>query len=210
MTHPDEIQLALFAGDDLGAWKRWRVSRHVSGCGTCARAIQELQAGREQLRDLAASMPESVNWPRLTEEITGNIRVGLAAGECIAGFEKRPRVKSGLVTNAAMVMACATVVAVGALWIELPKTETDHLITTLKGIRFERIGKVMRGSSLRASEAVIEASPLSIEIKENGSAFSLLHPHGASISVNMQGSAGVRYIDADTDQVTTNRVYYAQ
>ena len=210
MTHPDAIRLALFAGDDLGIWERWRVARHVSGCGSCARVIQELQAGREQVRELAASMPDGVNWSRLTEEMTGNIRVGLAAGECIAGFEARPRRKSGLAANAAMVLACATVVAVAALWIELPKSETDHLIGTLKGIRFERIGKVLRGAPIRASEVVIEASPFSLGIKENGGALTLLHPQGATLSVNMQGSAGVRYIDADTDQVTTNRVYYAQ
>lgn len=211
MTHPDGIQLALFAGDDLGLWERWRVGRHVSGCDLCTRAIQELQAGREQVRELADSMPEGVNWSRLTEEMTGNIRVGLAAGECIAGFEKRPRAaKSGLAANAALVLACASVVAVAALWIELPKQETDHLISSLKSIRFERIGKVIGGAPLRASDVVLEASPFSIGIKENGGALTLLHPQGASISVDMQGSAGVRYIDADTDQVTTNRVYYAQ
>jgi len=26
----------------------------------------------------------------------------------------------------------------------------------------------------------------------------------------LQGSAGVRYVDADTGQVTTNKVYYAE
>lgn len=210
MTHPSEIQLALFAGDDLSVWSRWLMSRHVSRCSLCAGAVQELKAGREQVRTLTSTMPEGVNWSRLTEEMTGNIRVGLAAGECIAGFETRPRVKSGLVTNAAMVLACATVVAVAALWIELPKSDTDHLIGTLKGIRFERIGKVIRGAPIRASAVVLEASPFSLGIKENGGALTLLHPQGGTLSVNMQGSAGVRYIDADTDQVTTNRVYYAQ
>ena len=215
MRHPGEIELALFAGDDLGLWKRWTLARHVSGCDECRRAVQELKSGSARIRELAADMPDSLNWSRLTDEMTGNIRVGLAAGECIAGFEKSPRVKSGLLANAAMVLAGATVIAVAALWIELPKQETDHLVGALQGIRFERIGKVIRGAPIRASlmqtpEVVLEASPFSIGIKENGGALTLLHPQGASISVNMQGSAGVRYIDADTDQVTTNRVYYAQ
>ena len=39
-----------------------------------------------------------------------------------------------------------------------------------------------------------------------------MHPHsdGGTVSINMQESAGVRYVDADSGQVTTNRVYYAQ
>ena len=39
-----------------------------------------------------------------------------------------------------------------------------------------------------------------------------MHPHsdGATVSVSMQGSAGVRFVDADTGQVTTNKVYYAE
>jgi len=30
------------------------------------------------------------------------------------------------------------------------------------------------------------------------------------VSVSMQGSARAQYVDADTDQVTINKVYYAQ
>jgi len=49
-------------------------------------------------------------------------------------------------------------------------------------------------------------------VRENGGSLALLHPRsdGLTISVNMQGSAGARYIDSDTGQVTINRVYYAQ
>jgi hypothetical protein len=51
-------------------------------------------------------------------------------------------------------------------------------------------------------------------VKENGRTMSLTHPHSdsdsATVSVNMQGSAGVRFIDADSGQVTTNKVYYAE
>ncbi|MDQ6758276.1 MAG: hypothetical protein M3Z32_00250 [Acidobacteriota bacterium] len=210
MTHPDEIQLALFAGDDLDACKRWRVGRHLRRCTVCRHAVTELKAALGRVRDLAADIPDGLNWARLSDEMTGNIRVGLAAGECIAGFEKSARPKSGLAAHAGLVVAGATVVAMSALWVQLPKQETDQLIHTLKGIRFERMGKVLRGAPLRGSGVVLEASPGSIGIKENGGALTLLHPQGASISVNLQGSAGVRFVDADTDQVTTNRVYYAQ
>ena len=60
---------------------------------------------------------------------------------------------------------------------------------------------------------VLEASPTPIEVKSgNGRALSLMHPRSdsATVSVNMQDSAGVRYVDADTGQATINTVYYAQ
>jgi hypothetical protein len=61
-------------------------------------------------------------------------------------------------------------------------------------------------------EVVLEASRSSIQVRENGGTLSLMHPRsdGVTISVNMQGSAGARYVDSDTGQVTINRVYYAQ
>ena len=61
---------------------------------------------------------------------------------------------------------------------------------------------------------MLEASSSGIELKENGRAMSFTHPHSdddsATVSVNMQGSAGVRFVDADTGQVTTTKVYYAE
>jgi hypothetical protein len=167
-------------------------------------------------------MPEGVNWARLAPEMTGNIRVGLAAGECIAGFEKRLIVsKPRLAWHATIVLACATVVVITTLWFSLPKSELDHLVGSLKQIRFDRMGKLVRQPALFPEGIVLEASPSSIGIRENGGTMSLLQPRSVNpanaadflrpvISVNMQGSAGARYVDADSGQVTTNRVYYAQ
>jgi hypothetical protein len=36
------------------------------------------------------------------------------------------------------------------------------------------------------------------------------HSDGATVSASVLGSAGVRFVDADTGQVTTNKVYYAE
>lgn len=213
MKHPSDIQLALFAGDDLGLWDRCRMRTHVSGCAQCARDVQAHQAARVELRDLAAEMPEGLHWSRVSPEITGNIRVGLAAGECIAGFQKRSIVaRPRLGWHAATVLACATIIVAATLWFSLPKRELDQLVASLKQVRFDRIGKVVRGPVLAQQGIVLEASPSSIGIRENGGTMSFLQPHSetGAISVSMQGSAGVRYIDADSGQVTTNRVYYAQ
>lgn len=227
MKHPSEIQLALWAGHDLGVWSRWRVGAHVAHCAVCSAEVQAHQSGSAQLRELASVMPEHINWTRLAPEMTGNIRVGLAAGECIAGFQKGPRalthklLQRRLGWHAAAVLGCATVVVITALWLSLPKSEFERMAGSLQRIRVDRLGKVVRAPALLQDGIVLEASPFSIAIRENGGTMSLLQPRPVNpvnaadlarpiISVNMQGSAGARYVDAESGQVTTNRVYYAQ
>jgi len=215
MKHPSEIQLALYAGGDLsGSWERWRVGRHVSGCGDCQSEVNSLRAGSEQARSLANDLPNDLDWNRLAQEMTGNIRVGLAAGEAIARFDKPEASKPlRLGWNAALVLACATAVFVAAFWMSLPQTQAEHLMAALKRIRTERIGTLAgRTTAPLQDEVVLEASSSGLEVKENGRAMSLMHPHsdGVTVSVSLHGSAGVRYVDADTGQVTTNKVYYAE
>jgi hypothetical protein len=215
MKHPSEIQLALFAGRELGLWDRWRVSRHVSGCSNCASEVEALRTVRGEVRNLTAELPENLNWTQLAEEMRGNIRVGLAAGEAIARFDKpalgvRPR---HLGWNAAMVIACATVVFAAAFWINLPPQQADHLLSAFRRIRAERIGAPVRGADAAAMEGVVlEASGSALAVSENGRTLSLMHPHAdaVTVSVSMRGSVDVRYVDADTGQVTTNKVYDAE
>ena len=45
---------------------------------------QALRTASQQVREVAAEIPKDLNWNRLAQEMTGNIRVGLAAGEAIA------------------------------------------------------------------------------------------------------------------------------
>ena len=214
MKHPSESQLALLAGGDLaGVWERWRVGRHVSRCAGCQNEVRLLRSASEEVRALTAELPQDLNWNRLAAEMTGNIRVGLAAGEAIARFDKpAPPHRLRLGWNAALVLACATVVFVAAFWMSLPQPQAEHLMTALKRIRTERIGRLVQRPAAAPDDAVVlEASASSIQVKENGRAMSLMNPHsdGVTVSVSMRGSAGVRYID-DTGQVTTNKVYYAE
>lgn len=216
-THPTEVQLALYSGRDLSFFEQRRVGRHVAKCADCRAAVSLYEIGDASVRELAAELPEDLNWGRLSQEMTGNIRVGLAAGECIAGFEKsfrpaRPR----FFWHTASIIGCASVIVFAALWLNLPEVQKDHLagsLTKMGSVRWERIGSGVRGTNTAAADSVIlEASPSAIQVKSNGQALSLMHPHsdGGTVSVNMQDSAGVRYVDADTGQVTINRVYYAQ
>ena len=211
MKHPNEIQLALFAGGDLGLWDRWRIRRHVAGCSDCGAEVAALRIASERVREAAPDLPKDLNWNRLAEEMTGNIRVGLAAGEAIARFD-RPvaRVRPArLGFNAALVLACATIVFVTAFWTSLPREQAQHLSSALGKIF---TGQTGRHPAVAQDDVMLEASSSSIEVKENGRTMMLTHPRsdGGTVSISMKGSAGVRYVDADTGQVTINKVYYAE
>jgi len=213
--HPSEVQIALFAGGDLGRWERWRVARHIASCIECRNEIQALRQAGAELRELAAQMPELPNgltWNRLSQEISGNIRVGLAAGEAIALFDKPAPIRHRLGWNVALVVAAATMVFGIAFWTSLPPQQAEHLLASLQRIRTSRIGTVIHSAAALPDEAVVEASSSGIQVKENGRTLSLMQPRsdGATVSISMQGSAGVRFVDADTGQVTTNKVYYAE
>jgi hypothetical protein len=214
MKHPNQVQLALLAGGDLGPVDRWRIGRHVSSCARCANEVQGLLAAREQVREVTAELPENLNWNQLAGEMSANIRVGLAAGEAIARFDKpsltgRPR---HLGWSAALVVAGATVVFGAAFWINLPRPQMDHLLSAFGRIRTERIGKLVQHAAVGTEDVMLEASSSSLDLSQNGRTLSLMHPHSdaVTVSVSMRGSMGVRYVDADTGQVTTNKVYDAE
>jgi hypothetical protein len=217
MRHPGPAQIALFSGGDLGRWERWRIARHVGHCAQCRAEVHDLQDARSQLRELSedAGLPNSLNWDRIAEEMKGNIRVGLAAGEAIALFDKPVRSGRHFRWNAALVAVGAIAIFAVAFWTSLPPQQADHLLASVKSIRIGRIGTLLHSTPAPANPAaedvVLEASSSGIQVRENGRAMSLLpHSDGATVSVDMQGSAGVRFVDADTGQVTTNKVYYAE
>jgi len=216
MKHPSPVQLALFAGGDTGRLERWLVSRHLAKCVECQAEVEALGSAGAELHALAAEAPPdlNVNWNRLTEEMTGNIRVGLAAGEAIAAFDPPAARAPRLRWNAAMVLAGATAVFAVAFWVSLPQPQAAHLLQSLNRIRTERIGKLVPGHAAPATdEVMLEASSSAIELKDHDRAMSLTHPASSdavTISISLQGSAGVRYVDADTGQVTTNKVYYGE
>jgi hypothetical protein len=219
MKHPAQAQIALFAGGDLGRWERWRIARHVAHCAECRQEFQALRASAidlRQLSDAMAELPNGLNWNRLADEMTGNVRVGLAAGEAIALFDKPLRMRPRLLgSKAALVVLGATVIFGVAFWTSLPPQQAERLLASLQRIRVERIGVFMHSASAAAAadpeNVILEASSSSIQVRENGRAMSLIpHSDGATVSVSMHGSAGVRFVDADTGQVTTNKVYYAE
>jgi hypothetical protein len=116
--HPSEATLALHAGGDLGPIARWRAERHIRQCETCQDEILAFQDMRRMVADLS-EMPD-VPWNRLAAEMQANIRLGLAAGECVR--EDEPRAEGWRwFTGARALAAAASVVVLVAAGVMLEK-----------------------------------------------------------------------------------------
>jgi len=179
--HPSEAQLALFAGGDLDLLDRWRVSRHVHKCRGCSVVVESFRASEQDYQADAMEMPAGLNWNRLAAEMTGNIRVGLAAGECVATVHRNER----LGWKMAGVLAGMTLLLSAAWWLNIPKTQRP------------------------TAGVELEATRSGIEMKQNGSSLMLLNRKSSSAPMygSAPGSLRVRYVDAETNQVTINNVY---
>jgi len=186
VKHPDESDLALYAGEELGLVRRCRVARHLSVCARCREEVAEFEQTRRGLADAAAEMPSEVNWNRLAAEMRANIHVGLAAGECVEPSGIAP---AWLGWRAAAAVIPVALVLVAGWWL-LPS----------------------RPGAVRTAEPegiVLEATADGIALREHGSVFALQHPAGGDVTytVNAQGSLRSRYVDSETMQVTINNVY---
>ncbi len=208
--HVAEADLALYITGDLSLWKNAAVTVHAAGCEACRLRLESYRQSRRRLKQAAAELPVGEDWDRLAAEMTANIRVGLAAGECVAprrsrtaAFVHRP------VAIWAGVAAGAVVLIGTAFWLNLPVSDTESLARAARGLVH---GTVQSGSTRAAAEdrgAVVEASADGVELRENGVAVSI--PQAASrpvaVTVSAPGSASARYVDGDTGQMTITSVY---
>lgn len=184
--HPSEANLALYAGGDVGRWRRWTIARHIAACAECRREVSDFSALRAEAR-LLAELPEMA-WDRLAAEMQANIRLGLEAGECVT-----PSRAPGIRVNWRAVAACgslAMLLVVGFL-IEQPAP---------------------RVADFKAAEpAVLESSGSGIQVKEGEQSMMLLNARARNrddVDYLASGSAmRARYVDADTGYVTINNVY---
>jgi anti-sigma factor RsiW len=210
--HIAETDLALYVSGDLGLLRRASVRFHVGRCERCSRRVEAYRADRSRVKEIASEMPEGVNWDRLAAEMTANIRVGLAAGECVARPRQRKRPAGNLTVHwRPAAIATAAVVLLTVAWmVNMPPGTTQELGRAM--------GSVLRGSSVSggfvqpgivyAQSPVVVANQLGIELRENN------HVMGASqdelpvsVSLSVQGSASARYVNADTGQMTITSVY---
>ena len=199
--HPQETDLALFISNDAGLWKRIAVRVHSSHCDDCRARIEAYRMDRERRKREAAELPAGVQWERLAAEMTANIRVGLAAGECVAPKTKKHAALAGWRPAAAA--AAVVVLLAGAWWLNLPASDTQSLGRAMQALVHGR------PSAPEERGPVVAASSRGIELRENGG--SLAISEGSSlpvaITVSAPGSASARYVDGDTGQITITSVY---
>src|SRR5579872_2606663 len=122
--HVKEIDLALLVSGDLSLWSQAAARLHLSGCEDCRARVEGYRFDRQRLKEDAAQVPPGVNWDRLAQEMTANIRVGLAAGECVA---PRSRKITALGWRPAAVIAGLCVLLVGGWWLNIPPAQTQAL-----------------------------------------------------------------------------------
>lgn len=204
-THVPETALALYVSGDLSFWRGAAVRLHVGGCDQCRRRIEAHRADQARIREAAAGMPDGIDWNRLASEMTANIHVGLAAGECVA-----PRPRRAAVLGWRPVAVFAGLVAVFACgwWLNTPPAQTQALERALRSV-WSAPGGGMRHRLADERGPVVEATASGIELRENGSSLGVSQgtARPLAVSVSVQGSASARYVDADTGQITITSVY---
>jgi hypothetical protein len=195
MMHPFNTELALYAGGDLRGWERIKTALHVRGCQSCKASVEAYRLDQEQLRHSAVELPAGLNWDRLAAEMSANIRVGLAAGECVAPVVRAEVAVRWNWKPAAAVAGLALVFS-AAWWLNIPASDTA-LLSKAFGIAGDDRGPV------------VEASSDGIQFRENGSGLgvSTSDAQPVATSVSFGGSASARYVDDDTGQVTIATVY---
>jgi len=204
--HVIETDLALYAASDLPVWRGAVVKLHVRGCAECRALVEALRVDREELRrsadDMPAGLSKDFDWDQLAAEMTANIRVGLAAGECVTPRER----KIAPVSWRPMAIAAGLVVLLGgAWWLNIPRTDTETIGRALRNIATgERSGPPQEERG-----PVVGASSAGVVLVENGGQIRIdqggLEP--VMYSVSTQGSASARYVDQDTGQVTITATY---
>ena len=206
--HFAETVLALHASGDLPFWRGVLVRFHVRGCDHCRGLVDALRADREELRrssdDMPAGISTNFDWDQLAAEMTANIRVGLAAGECVTPRERKVPAISW---RPAAIAAGLVVVLGGAWWLNIPPTDTEAIGRAIHNMATGQRASTPDERSDRGP--VVGASFSGVELLENGGRLGIeqngLHP--VMFSVSAQGSASARYVDQDTGQVTITTVY---
>jgi hypothetical protein len=186
MKHPNEGMLALYAGQDLGAFARWRVERHLAGCARCRREVAEFSELRQDVRalDVLPDMP----WNLLASEMKANIHVGLEAGECIRNVAPHRAPLAGMRTAVACVSVAILLLA--GFWLERPAPPLA-VAESRGGISLQAVG-------------------YGIEVRNGDQAFVLKNrsaEEDVTYSAGAQGSIGARFVDSNTGYVTINTVY---
>jgi hypothetical protein len=183
MRHPNETILALHSSGDLGWFAGWRADRHLAKCAQCRDEVTGFREMREILPELA-DLPE-VPWNRIAAEMRANIRLGLAAGECVR--DTAPVEASPLFGKARALVAFA-----GAFTL---------IVTGLVLVR--------PTPSVMAATPMAQATKNGIQMRSGDQGFGLMHAGALEVFNTASAGAdiGARYVDPQTGYVTMTKVY---
>jgi hypothetical protein len=187
--HPSEADLALLAGGDCGWLERLRLKNHVSHCGDCQDAMASFAEIRSSLREMAlpAVAVDEASWEQLAGEMRANIRLGLAAGECVAAVPVEAAPKPWLPRFA--YGAAGVVVLLGAgMFLRglLPHTDLPLVHASV-------VESTARGIQLRTSTGTMTLLPQTDAEPDQ--------------TITSQGAVRARYVDGNTGTVTITSVY---
>ena len=203
--HVMETKLALYASGDLPLGRGLLVRLHVRRCDECQGLLEALRADRQELRRSSDDMPVNVDWDQLAAEMTANIRVGLAAGECVTPRERKVAVMSW---RPVAIAAGLVVLLAGAWWLNIPRADTESIARAIRDMATGGRMSATQSTTQDDRGPVVGASSAGVVLVENGGRMGIdqggLEP--VMYSVSTQGSASARYVD-DTGQVTITATY---
>jgi anti-sigma factor RsiW len=188
--HLAETDLALFISGDVSLWRYAAVCLHIARCESCRARVEVYRQSRQSLKQAVAEMPSGVNWDRLAAEMTANIRVGLAAGECVAPRRRKP--VSFIGWKAAAVAAGIVCVLSAAWWLNLPSSDGDALARSLTNVAHQLVtgGRpaIAVPEGLEDRGPVVQVSTDGAELKGTGVPVSV--PQEASRPVSVTPARG--------------------
>jgi len=188
-NHPSDTDLALLAGGDCGRLQRFLLNRHVSRCGDCRDTVASFAELRSESLELAGdnAMPE-MEWNQLAGEMRANIRLGLAAGECVA--EAPARIFSGTWKPRLALGAVCVALLVGAgIFLRglLPNDNPSGVVHA----------------------ATAESNSTGVQVTTGASSMTLMNHAGVAgdQTVSSDGAIRASYVDGETGTVTVTSVY---
>ena len=191
-THPNESDLALYAGHDLGFVAEWRVRRHVARCEECRETVAAFELLPPEIAGLG-DLPAGIGWNRLASEMKANIRVGLEAGECVGAVpESGGRWSLPALSGVRTLVAYASLIAlvVAGVWLQRPSAP------------------VAQSHAVESGATVLAATHDGVEVNQGGHSLGLRYGDSRDVnySADAKGSVGARYVDSNTGYLTVVNV----
>lgn len=208
--HLSETVLALYATGDLDWRDRIAAAWHIRGCERCAKAANEFREDVAFRKQAAEGMPLPANWDALAEEMAANIRLGLAASECIRDVQPRLTIKPVGATRpnwfwkpaSGIALAMALVLTV---WFSFMPPEQSRVFTRVWDAAVNG-----RSNAAPLDSMVLEGSASGVELRKGSrtSVRLLVAGHKPDqFSANLDGSMRAQYVDEESGQVTVTNVY---